>query len=125
MSRHFNKYATLEWVISSRIRKNLQREMNRQTREVSLIFCLLMDLIGYATYAVPVLGEFGDLLWAPISALIFWRTFGSWKGMLGGMFNFVEEILPGLDFIPSFTIMWFMQRSRKGSRAEGQKALSS
>jgi hypothetical protein len=87
--------------------------MNRQTKEVSLIFCLLMDLIGYATYAVPVLGEFGDILWAPISALIFWRTFGSWKGVLGGMFNFVEEILPGTDFIPSFTIMWFVQRSKK------------
>jgi hypothetical protein len=87
--------------------------MNRQTREVSLIFCLLMDLIGYATYAVPVLGEIGDIVWAPISALIFWRTFGSWKGMLGGMFNFVEEILPGFDFIPSFTIMWFLQRSKR------------
>ena len=94
--------------------------MNRQTREVSLVFCLIMDLIGYATYAVPVLGEIGDIVWAPISALIFWRTFGSWRGALGGMFNFVEELLPGFDFIPSFTIMYFLQRSKKPTTLEVQ-----
>lgn len=87
--------------------------MNRQTGNVSLLFCIVMDLLGYATYAIPVLGELGDIFWAPVSAFIFWRTFGSWKGALGGMFNFVEEILPGLDFIPSFTIMWFLQGGRK------------
>jgi hypothetical protein len=87
--------------------------MNRQTKEVSLIFCLLMDAIGYATYAVPFFGELGDIFWAPVSALIFWRTFGSWRGALGGMFNFFEELMPGLDFIPSFTIMWFLQRSKR------------
>lgn len=83
--------------------------MNNAARP-SLLICLLMDLIGYASYAVPVLGEFGDLLWAPISAIIFYRMFGGWKGAFGGLFNFVEEILPGLDFIPSFTIMWIWQR---------------
>jgi hypothetical protein len=87
--------------------------MNNQKTIPSLIFCLLMDAIGYATYAVPFLGEFGDIIWAPISALIFYRTFGGWKGAFGGMFNFIEELLPGFDFIPSFTIMWFMQRLKK------------
>lgn len=90
--------------------------MNKQQTSTSLIFCVLMDIIGYATYAIPVLGEFGDIIWAPISALIFYRTFGGWKGAFGGLFNFVEEILPGLDFIPSFTIMWFMQRGVKNPR---------
>ena len=79
----------------------------------SLVFCIAMDLVGYASYALPVLGEFADVIWAPVSAFIFFKTFGGWKGMLGGAFNFVEEILPGLDFIPSFTIAWFMQRSRQ------------
>lgn len=86
--------------------------MTKQQTSTSLIFCVLMDIIGYATYAIPFLGEFGDIIWAPVSALIFYRTFGGWKGAFGGMFNFVEEILPGLDFIPSFTIMWFIQRLR-------------
>ena len=85
--------------------------MNRQ--QPSLIFCILMDLVGYATYAIPFLGEIGDIIWAPISSIIFMSTFGGWKGALGGIGNFVEEILPGTDFIPSFTIMWFIQNMQK------------
>jgi hypothetical protein len=80
-------------------------------KQPSLIFCILMDVLGYATYALPILGEFGDILWAPLSSFIFFRTFGGWKGAFGGLFNFVEEFLPGFDFIPSFTIMWFWQRA--------------
>lgn len=79
----------------------------------SLLFCILMDLVGYATYAVPFLGEFADIIWAPISSLIFMTTFGGWKGVLGGFGNFVEELLPGTDFIPSFTIMWFIHQTQK------------
>lgn len=85
-------------------------------KSVSLVFCLVMDIIGYATYAVPVLGEIGDILWAPVSALIFFLTFGGWKGAMGGIFNFTEEILPGTDFIPSFTLMWLWQRLREGRK---------
>ena len=78
----------------------------------SLVFCLLMDIIGYATYSVPFLGEFADIIWAPISAIIFFIMFGGWKGAVGGVFNFLEEILPWTDFIPSFTLMWLWQRMR-------------
>lgn len=83
--------------------------MNKSTSP-SLVLCILMDLIGYATYAIPVLGELGDLVWAPVSAFIFFKMFGGWKGAFGGVFNFIEEILPGLDFIPSFSLMWLWQR---------------
>lgn len=82
-------------------------------RQPSLVFCLLMDLIGYATYAIPVFGELGDIFWAPLSGIIFFITFGGWKGVLGGVGNFIEELLPGTDFIPSFTIMWFLQQNQK------------
>jgi hypothetical protein len=75
----------------------------------SLAFCLLMDLAGYASYALPVLGEFSDIIWAPVSAFIFFKTFGGWKGAFGGLFNFAEELFPGLDFIPTFTITWAWQ----------------
>ena len=78
-------------------------------KQPSLLFCIIMDIIGYFTYALPVSGEFADVVWAPVSALIFYITFGGWKGTFGGLFNFVEEILPGTDFIPSFTIMWIVQ----------------
>ena len=80
------------------------------------MFCIVMDLLGYATYAIPVLGELGDIVWAPLSALIFFKTFGGWKGAFGGMFNFIEEILPGLDFIPTFTITWLWQAFSRAAR---------
>lgn len=80
------------------------------TKETSLLFCILMDAIGYFTYAIPFLGELGDIIWAPVSAFIFYKTFGGWKGVIGGLFDFTEEILPGTDFIPSFTLMWLWQK---------------
>ena len=78
-------------------------------KQPSLAFCIAMDILGYATYAIPLIGEFADLIWAPISAMIYFKTFGGAKGMFGGIFNFVEELLPGLDFIPTFTLTWFWQ----------------
>lgn len=83
--------------------------MNTTTKKPSLILCIAMDIIGYATFTVPVLGEFADIVWAPVSAFIFYKTFGGWKGALGGIFNFAEEILPFTDFIPTFTITWLLQ----------------
>jgi hypothetical protein len=65
--------------------------MRKNTSQASLLICILMDIIGYATYSIPVFGELGDIVWAPISAIIFYRT----------------------DFIPSFTIMWIWQSLRK------------
>ena len=82
-------------------------------RQPSLLFCILMDLIGMSTYAIPVVGEIADFVWAPISAIIFFVSFGGWKGAIGGVGNLFEELLPGTDFIPSFTIMWFSQRMKE------------
>ena len=79
----------------------------------SLASCIVMDLIGFASFGIPFFGEFIDILWAPISALIYWRMFGGAKGLFGGAFNFFEELMPGLDFIPTFTITWFIQYSKR------------
>jgi hypothetical protein len=75
----------------------------------SLLFCIIMDIIGYATFALPFLGEFADIVWAPLSGFIFYKTFGGVNGAFGGVFNFAEEILPFTDFIPTYTIMWIWQ----------------
>jgi hypothetical protein len=81
----------------------------------SLTTCIFMDLIGYISYGIPLLGEVIDLVWAPVSALIFMKLFGFKKGFIGGMFNFTEELLPGLDFIPTFTIAWFVRYFKKSN----------
>jgi hypothetical protein len=79
----------------------------------NLVFCLLMDLIGCASYIIPGLAEFIDIVWAPISAYIFYKTFGGRVGQIGAVINFIEEIVPGTDIIPSFTIAWFYQKNTK------------
>ena len=84
-------------------------------KQPSLVLCIIMDVLGYATYAIPGLGELGDIVWAPISAIVFFIMFGgNWKALLGGMFDFTEEILPGTDFIPTFTIAWLWRYLRSG-----------
>ena len=83
----------------------------------SLAFCIVMDLLGYASFTLPVIGELFDLVWAPVSALIYMRTFGGVKGFLGGSFAFLEELLPGTDIIPTFTITWFIQASKRKKEA--------
>lgn len=81
----------------------------RQRPLPPLALCLLMDMLGCASYALPFVGELFDIVWAPISAVIFWRMFGGARGLFGGSLNFLEELLPGLDIIPTFTITWFLQ----------------
>ena len=92
--------------------KNILKRPVKQIAAVKplppLALCVLMDLLGCASYLVPFLGEFFDLIWAPVSAIIYVKLFGGAKGVFGGVFNFLEEILPGLDIIPTFTITWFM-----------------
>lgn len=82
-----------------------------------LAMCLLMDMLGYASFLVPFFGEFFDLLWAPISAIIYMRIFGGIKGIFGGTFNFLEEILPGMDIIPTFTLTWFMLYHKRNKQS--------
>ncbi len=83
--------------------------MKENTPVPNLLICILMDLIGYASFAIPGLGEFSDIIWAPLSGLIFYKLFGGKTGLLGGSFNFLEEALPFTDFIPTFSIAWFIR----------------
>ena len=85
-------------------------------KQPSLAFCLVMDAIGNLSYFLPGVGEFFDAIWAPVSGFIFYLCFGGISGAAGGLFNFIEEILPGTDFIPSFTIMWFLQDVARENR---------
>lgn len=86
--------------------------MNTQKQFLpSIAICVVMDLIGMFTYTIPALGEFGDIIWAPFSAFVFFKLFGGKMGVFGGAFNFLEEIIPFTDVIPSFTIAWFIRKN--------------
>lgn len=78
----------------------------------SLKFCLFMDLVGLTTYILPAMGEWADLLWAPISGYIFMKTFSGMTGKVGGFIALLEEILPFTDFIPTYTIGYFYTKHK-------------
>lgn len=77
----------------------------------SLSFCILMDLIGMSSYLIPFFGEAIDFFWAPISAIVFFFLFGRKRfGTRGAAFSFIEEMLPGLDFMPTFTLAYLIKK---------------
>ncbi len=72
----------------------------------NLVLGLLFDLIGMLSFSIPFIGEFADILWAPLSGfLMIWMYKGT-SGKIAGMFSVAEEIFPFSDIIPSFTLMW-------------------
>lgn len=71
-----------------------------------LVLGVIFDIVGYLSYAIPMLGEFSDLVWAPISGVLMAYMYKGTKGKIAGAFSFLEEVMPFSDFIPSFTLMW-------------------
>ena len=64
-----------------------------------LVISLILDVIGMITFL--------DIIWAPLSGYIMTKMYKGNKGKVAGILSFLEEIIPGLDIIPTFTIMWF------------------
>lgn len=83
-----------------------------------LFLCLLFDGIGMLSYVVPVFGETIDLIWAPISGILLVLMFKGTVGKLAGVFGFIEELIPMVDIIPTFTITWFYTYIIKGGKGQ-------
>ena len=83
------------------------QQVDNELTVPSLPFCILMDAIGMASYIFPGVGESFDLVWAPISGFIFMKSFGGMTGKIGGLISMVEEAVPFIDIIPTFTIGHF------------------
>ena len=72
-----------------------------------LFMGLLFDGVGMLSFAIPLIGDFSDIIWAPLAAWLMTRMYKGKVGQGAGIITFLEEIIPGLDVIPTFTIMWF------------------
>jgi hypothetical protein len=83
-----------------------------------LVLCLLFDAIGMLSYLVPVFGEAIDVVWAPISGILLVTMFKGTAGKLAGIFGFIEELIPFVDIIPTFTITWFYTYIIKGGKGQ-------
>ncbi len=88
------------------------------TKKPSLWLCLLFDAVGSLSYLLPAVGEWTDVIWAPISAFLFYRLFGGKTGKVGAVVSFVEELFPFIDIIPTFTIGYICTRLRKEPQAK-------
>lgn len=76
------------------------------TRTKKLLLALVLDGIGMLSFAIPFIGEFSDIIWAPIAGWLMTRLYKGKIGQGAGIITFIEEIIPGLDIIPTFTLMW-------------------
>jgi len=82
-----------------------------------LIQGIVLDAIGMVSF-MPIVGEFLDIIWAPISAYLILRMYKGKEGKVASIVSFVEEAgFFGTDFIPTFTLTWaykFLIRKDKG-----------
>ncbi|WGF92251.1 hypothetical protein [Aequorivita marisscotiae] len=67
---------------------------------------IVLDLVGMATMAIPLIGPFLDIIWAPIAAKRMTEMYKGSEGKIASVLVFLEEILPITDVIPTFTLMW-------------------
>lgn len=67
---------------------------------------ILLDAVGMASMAIPVVGLFLDIIWAPIAAKKMAKMYPGTKGKIASVITFIEEILPFTDIVPTFTLMY-------------------
>lgn len=83
--------------------------MTKDDKYKRLILSLIFDAIGM----IP----FTDFIWAPISAYLMMKMYKGKEGKVAAVISFIEEALPFLDVIPTFTIMWLYTYVFKGETA--------
>ncbi|HSN48043.1 MAG TPA: hypothetical protein VLR29_04725 [Flavobacterium sp.] len=87
----------------------MQKEIHAEqidNKNRNLVLGLLFDAIGMLSFTIPFLGEFSDVVWAPIAGYLMTWMYKGTVGKVGGTIAFLEEILPFSDFIPTFTLTW-------------------
>lgn len=67
-----------------------------------LFLGILLDVIGYVSFIFPLF----DIVWAPLSAYLMTKMYKGKEGKVAAVVTFIEEALPFLDVIPTFTLMW-------------------
>ncbi|MFT4612496.1 MAG: hypothetical protein ACJA1H_001836 [Glaciecola sp.] len=67
-----------------------------------LLIGILFDAMGYVSFIFPPF----DFVWAPTSAWLMTKLYRGRTGKIAATISFVEEAMPMLDIIPTFTLMW-------------------
>lgn len=84
-----------------------------------LLLSILFDGIGMLSFVIPLVGEFTDIIWAPVSAFLIYKMYQGVAGKVGSFITFIEEIgVFGTDFLPTFTLMWIYKYVIKKEKKE-------
>ena len=67
---------------------------NQDNKYKKLALCLLFDAIGMLSFTIPFIGEFSDIIWAPLAGWLMTRMYKGKIGQGAGLFTFIEEIIP-------------------------------
>lgn len=76
--------------------------MDTANKYKKLALGLLFDAFGYASFALPAI----DIVWAPLSAYLMTKMYKGKQGKIAAIITFIEEALPVVDVVPTFTLMW-------------------
>ena len=72
-----------------------------------LLLSIFFDGLGMLSFAIPFIGEFSDVIWAPLSAFLIYKMYGGTLGKGVEIISFVEEVgIFGTDLLPTFTLTW-------------------
>ena len=89
---------------------------DNDSKTKKLAYSILFDALGFVSIVFP----FFDVVWAPAAGYLMTRMYKGKAGKIAGIITFIEEALPVLDVIPTYTIMWVYTYVFKGANDEDQ-----
>ncbi|MEZ4853830.1 hypothetical protein [Flavobacterium sp.] len=84
----------------------LQQNAKTSTKTTKLLLSILFDFVGMLSYLFPGIGESIDIIWAPISGLLLAKMYKGNTGKVAAVIGTIEELIPFVDIIPTFTLTW-------------------
>ncbi|OCB76101.1 hypothetical protein [Flavobacterium crassostreae] len=87
--------------------KYIQNHQDKNSSKYrNLILGIIFDAIGMLSFSIPMIGEFSDVVWAPLAGFLMTKMYKGTTGRVGGWLVFLEELLPFTDILPTFTLTW-------------------
>ncbi|MBT8258358.1 MAG: hypothetical protein KJO49_07795 [Bacteroidia bacterium] len=87
---------------------------DKASKTKKLAYSFLFDALGFVSFVFP----FFDLIWAPAAGYLMTKMYKGKTGKIAGIITFIEEALPLMDVIPTFSIMWIYTYVWKGETDE-------
>lgn len=82
----------------------------------NLVLGLFFDAIGMLSFSIPWIGEFGDVVWAPVSGVLMAWMYKGKRGKVAAAVSVLEELIWFTDIVPTFTLMWFWTYGIRGRK---------